>query len=517
MRRTERLTFLVLAALSLALRAIAFSRYRFDSDEPQHLHVAWGWTAGLVQYRDIFDNHTPLFHMITAPILRMFGERADILLYMRAPMLLLFGIVIACTYLAGRALYSSRVGAWAALLLSLFPPFFLKSLEYRSDNLWNALWMVALVLMLRERATPLRTFIIAIVLGTALAASIKTSLLMIATVAAVVFVRRIRAPHAGAAIAGATIVPLAVTLYFAHLGALRELAFGVIGFNSVLAESRTLVWTGRLIYPIAIAAIYFLTRRYRLMESQRLFIAVLAAVYVVTLVALWLLISPRDLLPMMPVAAIFLAGTVDRSPRRVLIHAALAGGCIIALFYYADRFENRTDEHITMMNQALRLSRPGEMLMDIKGETIFRRRPFYYAFEVITREQMRRGIIRDTIPERMIETRTYVAQADGPMLPDRGRQFLARNFLDMGRLRAAGQWIASDGTFTIAIPGPYVILNENGEARGSLDGHAYSGVRALDAGAHRFDRVEPEERVAVLWAGAYQRGHSPFHLRDRDF
>jgi hypothetical protein len=517
LRRNERLTFLVLAALSLTLRALAFSRYRFDSDEPQHLHVAWGWTAGLVQYRDIFDNHTPLFHMITAPILRMFGERADILLYMRAPMLLLFGIVVVCTYFGGRALYSSRVGAWAALLLTLFPPFFLKSLEYRSDNLWNALWMIAFALMLGARQTPLRTFIIAIVLGTALATSIKTSLLMIATVAAVIFVRRIRASYAAAAIAGAATVPLIVVLYFAQLGALGRLVFGVVGFNSVLAESRTLVWTGRLVYPFAIAAIYLLTRRYRSMEPQRLFVAVLLAVYFVTLVALWLLISPRDLLPMMPVAAILLAGTIDRWEKRVLAYVALAVVCGLALFYYADRFENRTDEHITMMNQALRLTHPGETLMDIKGETVFRRRPFYYAFEVITREQMRRGIIRDTIPERMVETRTYVAQADGPMLPDRGRQFLAENFLDMGRLRAAGQWIAADGTFTVAIPGPYVIVNENGEAQGSLDGTRYSGARTLDAGAHQFDRAAPGERVAVLWARAYERGHSPFHLRDRDF
>jgi hypothetical protein len=103
------------------------------------------------------------------------------------------------------------------------------------------------------------------------------------------------------------------------------------------------------------------------------------------------------------------------------------------------------------------------------------------------------------------------------MLPDRGRQFLAENFLDMGRLRAAGQWIAADGTFTVAIPGPYVIVNENGEAQGSLDGTRYSGARTLDAGAHQFDRAAPGERVAVLWARAYERGHSPFHLRDRDF
>ena len=60
--RREKLTFALFAALALVLRAAALFRYRFDSDEQQHLHVTWGWTAGLMQYRDLFDNHAPLFH-----------------------------------------------------------------------------------------------------------------------------------------------------------------------------------------------------------------------------------------------------------------------------------------------------------------------------------------------------------------------------------------------------------------------------------------------------------------------
>ena len=138
MARSERIALTVLAALALALRAVAFFHYRVDSDEPQHLHVAWGWTEGFVQYRDVFDNHAPLFHMITAPFLALFGERPDIMLPMRGVMIPLFVVVVAATFLMARRLYSTRAGCWAALLLTLFPPFFLKSLEYRTDNLWMA-------------------------------------------------------------------------------------------------------------------------------------------------------------------------------------------------------------------------------------------------------------------------------------------------------------------------------------------------------------------------------------------
>src|SRR5438309_7069418 len=114
----ERLTLAVLVGLSAIMRIAAFFRYRFDSDEPQHLHVTWGWTAGLLQYRDLFDNHAPLFHILTAPILRWVGERPDVLLYMRAPMLLLFAVVLWATYVIGSRLYSASVGVWAAVLLS---------------------------------------------------------------------------------------------------------------------------------------------------------------------------------------------------------------------------------------------------------------------------------------------------------------------------------------------------------------------------------------------------------------
>ena len=47
-----------------------------------------------------------------------------------------------------RAVTASRTG-WlsldAVVLLALFPPFFLKSLEFRPDNLWTLLWIAALI------------------------------------------------------------------------------------------------------------------------------------------------------------------------------------------------------------------------------------------------------------------------------------------------------------------------------------------------------------------------------------
>ena len=505
--KSERILLWSTAALSLILRAVAFFNYRFDADEQQHLHVAWGWTAGLVQYRDYFDNHAPLFHLITAPMLAMLGERSDILHWMRVPMLVLFGIVLYATYLIGRELYDERVGLWAAVLVSFFPPFFLKSLEYRTDNLWNALWMVALVVLVRQRSP----YLLGLILGCALATSLKTSLLVITIVVAALFAKR-SIDWLKVAI-GFAIVPAALLLFFVAVGAWDELVYCTVTFNGNVALTRKNLWIQRAIFPFTAAALVWIAWRFR-RADRRYFFAVACGVFTVVLAGFWVLISPRDFLPLMPLAAIFAAAAMTRAKQPVRAFAATALVFTAALWYYADRFENKTAWHTTMLDQVLRLSHPGEPLIDHKGETIFRPRPFYFIFENITRAQMARGIIRDTLPEDVIRTRTHVAQADGAMWPPRARAFLSANFVDLGRLRASGQWIKEDGTFTIAVPGEYVILNERGEARGTLNGTPYRGARELAPGAYRF---EGEKNVVVVWAPAFRRGHSPFHLRDREF
>lgn len=528
MSKSERLLLCSTAAATLVLRALAFFRYRFDADEQHHLHVAWGWTAGMVQYRDYFDNHAPLFHLLMAPLVALLGERPTILLWMRAPMLVLFAVVVWGTFLVARRLYDARVAAWAALLLALFPPFFLKSLEFRTDNLWTALWIAALVVLTSEELTPRRSFFFGLILGCAMATSLKTMLLLFTLIAAGVITRFFAKPAGDSrasrpqiwlwGIGGFLIVPAAIAIFFAASGAWDALVYCTLTFNGNVALTRKNLWVGRAIFPFTLAAVLWAAWRFRATSSPwRYFFAVCIGIYTVTLAGFWILISPRDFLPLMPLAAIFAAAalTALRSPIRAF--AAVVVLFVGSLWYYADRFENNTDWHTTMMHQALRLSRPGEMVMDLKGETIFRKRPFYYAFENITRAQIARGIIRDTVAEDVVRTRTYVAQADGPMWPPRARAFLSENFVNLGRLRAAGQWIHDDGSFTIAIPGRYLVVNENGEARGLVDGTPQHGARTLQPGAHRFDRARRGESVCVVWAPAVERGLSPFHMQDIEF
>jgi hypothetical protein len=473
-----------------------------------------------VQYRDYFDNHAPLFHLTMAPILgaftALFGERSDVLLWMRLPMLVPFAVICWATFVLARRLYDERVAYAAVLLLVLFPPFFLKSLEVRTDNLWTMLWMLALV------ALPRRMFVAGLLLGCAFAVSLKTTLLVATLVVSWLIVAIVRRQplrgHRKAslyALLGFVIAPAALIAFFVAAGAWDALVYCTLTFNGNVALTRKNLWIGRAIFPFAMAGVIWLAWRFRATENVwRHFFAVAMGVFTVTLAGFWILISPRDFLPLMPLGAIFVAATVMRARKPERTFAIVVAVLVASIWHYADRFENNTDWHTTMMDQALRLSHPGEPVMDLKGETIYRRRPFYYAFEAITRAQIAHGLIRDTVAEDVVRTRTHVAQADGPMWPPRGRAFLSANFLNMGRMRASGQMIPEDGTFTIGVPGEYVIVSERGEVRGVLDGTPYGGARELGAGAHRFAGAK---NVAVLWAPAFRRGHSPFHLRDLDF
>jgi hypothetical protein len=534
MASRERLTILSLALLSVVLRAICYFHYRFDSDEPQHLHVAWGWTAGLLQYRDLFDNHAPLFHMLTAPMLAAVGERSDVLLYMRAPMLLLFAVVLSSTWIIAKRLYSTPVAVWSIVLLSLFPPFFLKSLEYRNDNLWNAFWMLAIVVLTGGTLTRFRLLAVGFLLGCALATSLKTVLLlaMLAAAAPVTYAMCFRQRDWGRSIrllipvlAGFVVVPAAVAAYFYVRGGWSSLVYCLIDFNALLDSTQlpATLWTSRMIFPPALFIALRLAWRRRIdtgstAERWRFFFGFGMTFYAIALATFWILISPRDLMPMFPLAAIFSVAAIERRRiQRVSIYALTAVVFTGLIAYYTQRFENRTDEYITMINQLLRLTRPGEPVMDYKGEMVFRRRPFYHILEYITRRAMRRGLIADTIPEDMVRARCFVAQADGEFWPPAGRAFLRENFLDMGRLRAAGQWLDVHGSFSIAVPGEYAIVGQQKEARGMLDGSPYRGARMLQAGPHHFVWEGPPQRGACMWAPAFARGFSPFHLQDRDF
>src|ERR1051326_4797704 len=125
---------LSLIATAVAVRASLIFRYRFDSDEPQHMDVGWCWAHGLPQYRDVFDNHMPLFHLLSSPLFAATGDDPRLLYAARLSMLPLFLAALFLVWRIARTLFDETPAGWSTVRAAVVPPFFLGSLEYRTDD-----------------------------------------------------------------------------------------------------------------------------------------------------------------------------------------------------------------------------------------------------------------------------------------------------------------------------------------------------------------------------------------------
>src|SRR5438874_7665800 len=169
-----------LFALMIALKLVNMPHYRFDSDESQHMHVIWAWARGFVQYRDVFDNHMPLFQIMFAPIFGLIGDRATILYWMRFILLPMYFIGAWCTYRIGEMLFSRRAGVWAVILAGVYSKYHFISFEFRTDNLWAPLWLLCVLTLISGSLTVPRALKAGLLLGLCFSVSMKSLLLLVA-------------------------------------------------------------------------------------------------------------------------------------------------------------------------------------------------------------------------------------------------------------------------------------------------------------------------------------------------
>ncbi len=555
MWRGERTIALLLFAATLLLRVAYVFHYPIDSDEPQHLHVVWGWAHGLLPYRDIFDNHTPLFHLLCTPLFLAFGERPELLYLMRLAMIPLYILALWSTYKIGCVLFSPRVGLWAAVFAGLLPGFFFCSIEFRTDELWTALWLLALAVLVQGRLTWRRSLIVGLILGTAMGVSMKTTLLLAslgaAVLATVFLTTKNRSPFAfrhlslcaATALAGLSLVPVTLALFFTAKGAFAPFFYGTVQHNILPRLGRWKYPRQALLFPTMLPALWWGARTIVRRTSdvglaaRRVVIFLTAAVYISALFSFWPLLTRADYLPFYPLFVLLLTPVVLAVPRWIAhwrgeplsfppryavlaptFVAILEIGCVVGggFLWYNDIYDA-----VDLLADVLRLTQPTDPVVDLKGEMVFRQRSSYYVLEGITKARIRRGLIADDIPERLIATRTCVAAVDSDQFPPRTRTFLQENYMPVGHLRVAGQFltprVANDGTFsfpfTVQIPAQYVIVSETGAATGWLDGTPHQGARFLRPGPHEYRSSLSEGRLALVWAQAVERGFSPFLLQ----
>lgn len=552
-QREERALILALFVAMLLLRVMYIFHYPIDSDETQHLHVVWGWTHGLLQYRDVFDNHAPLFHILCAPLFAALGERPAVVFLMRLAMLPIYGLTLWSVSTIARVLFSPRVAVWAAVLTGLFLNLIPPSVGFRPDNLWAALWLLALAVLVTGRLTWERSFLVGLILGTALGVSLKTVLLLAALGLAGVGAVMLTALHrrqpslrqlgicGATGLVGLLLVPLAVILFFVAQGAWTPFLYATVVHNSLPGLGRWAHPAKTLRFLVTSPFVWWgahtLARRAPSLEIgiRRALIFLAAQIHILLLFSVWPLVMHQDYLPFYPFAIVLLTPAVLALPQwmpdrpqssptkrllsRVLTPLFIAVLEIATLLGEDPPWPGGGSEETAVLADVLRLTQPGDLVMDLKGEMVFRPRAFYYALETVTRERIRRGLIADDIPERLVATGTCVAVADDSRFPPRARTFLQEHYLPVGHLRVVGRFLvtqaAQEGAqsvpFEVQIPARYALVAETGTVAGWLDGTPYTEARFLAPGHHEYRPSSAGTgRLALVWAQAVERGFSPF-------
>ncbi|MDD5348648.1 MAG: glycosyltransferase family 39 protein [Chthoniobacteraceae bacterium] len=538
----ERWTAALLLLAALALRCFYIFRFRYDSDEPQHLHTTWNWTQGLLQYRDFFDNHTPLFHFLFSPLVAAIGETPDILTYMRFAMVPLWAASLWAVWMLGRRLFSARAGLWGAVFIALLPWWFFPALEYRTDNLWTPLWLCALVVLLTGRLTGWRAFAGGAVLGVAACVSMKTSVLVgVSALAAGISLlcawrwERGLLAHAArvtlAFLAGIVLAPAFLCAIFAAKGCWAAFYYCVIQHNTILdVDANVHPWWQRLAFPLALPFLILLAARLiRRAPSPALalrwsFLFLFAGLYYTALDSFWALLTRQDYLPFYPVAAVLAAPLVLWLARKARVGSS-GGAALLAVLGCAEialilggrppQVDGTRDQR-ELLGQVLQLTRPGEWVMDFKGQSVFRRRAFYYVIEPLTVCRIKRGLIEDTVARDLVGKGVCVVVNRQLSYGKKTFEFLSENYLAAGQVRVAGRVLSKAETvpgatlsFPVAIAAPYVLWADGQPVRGLLDGQPYAGERLLTPGQHTFLPEGTYPHLDLLWERAAADGCFP--------
>lgn len=552
--RAEWVIAAIAGALLLVIRWFYAHSDIWNSDEPQHLHVVWSWANGYLPYRDFFDNHMPLFHVLSVPLFRALGERADIVLPMRLAMTPILVVSLWCIYRIGANVFSPRAGLWSALLLGTFPFFFQLMGQYRTDVLWTGFWVASLAVLTGGSLAPKRLFFTGLIVGAAFGVSMKTVLLLLVMILAGVvtgvvwwiFAPRNEAETAsaarklamlGAGLGGLLIIPALIVLFFYAHGSLRQMYYCIVVHNTLPGDSSLRRNIHRLISSPASLAILpalafaafsiplFKTEPRR--AARQIFLILCAGLFCPVLYGFWRMITLQDFAPWYPLVALVAApvvlllgrGLAKFQPRwgAAFAVALLFVGLVVEvrwLVHHVPIFGAGSTDRIAAISEALRLTKPGEFVMDPKGDLIFRPRPYYFVLETLTKKRLKRHLIKDDLPQTLIDTRTAVIETTYSRMSPAAIRFVQANYVPVGYLDVLGKKLAvgPDGTasFDLVVPERYLIVAKDGEVAGTLDGQPLDGARALEPGPHQLKLTTPAKDVALLWARAHEKGFSPF-------
>jgi hypothetical protein len=410
-----------------------------DPDESQHLHAAWLVASGRVPYRDFWENHTPLFYYLLAPLTRWLADQPAVYPTGRATMVLLTLPTLALVFRLARRL-ASGVAALAVLVLAVQSRFAEYTTQVRPDVPGLIAWLATLVALVRWRETGRSRWlwVTGVTLGIYAAFSPKAVYGALG-VAVLVFVAGL-GEHRGLWHSLGALTRLGVGASLPLMGLLGWLRVtggpaALTGFvaDVVIGNLRYPDFTkqlpdvdeGLLIYALAVIGAGLTVRRHgRGVLLSPIHGPLLLTAGVLTALLIW----PRTpavyrytWLPVLVVAAVYASialtaaiasARARRSPLSRIVVAVLLS-VVITLPLGASVLNLRRDQHknareFERMETALAYTCPGEPVLDGTGFTVFR--PSAYHFDVLVRG-LRAWIAAGAIPEQRVLQEFYEARA----------------------------------------------------------------------------------------------------------
>jgi len=527
----------------IVLKYFYFYSQPFNSDEPQHAHIVWGWVTGKVQYKEIFDNHTPLFHALYAPFFACFEERGDIVRLLRLGMLPLYLASLWFTYRLGAHFFSRRAGFWAATLLAAWPPYFFKMNEFRTDVLWTVIWLFALWVLMGSPLTRKRCFWAGVLFGVGFAVSMKTIMLLgllgVAALATAGLARLGGAPSSvsgkewairfACSVAGALIVPLLVVAYFAARNALPEMYYCIFVHSAKIGLSGKKVLrnlflepVGLWLVPAVLVAVACIRQRWFQLDAEgtrkRLILIFCSLFFCPLLIAVWMVATSQGFLPWYPLMAIVLSTLlikVTHKVPRVPLLAILLAFFVWVMVIVIDPLQSSNQGDVEMIQEAITLTEPHEFVLDPKGETVYRNRPYYYVFETFTRRRLKDGTLDGSsdLIQDLIRTRTTVICASN-RYPREWSDFMDDNYIRVGHVNVLGKKFVLDSQgrarVEIVIPERYTALVPGKGSQVLFNGKPLDPHQLLEPGSYEIE-VSPAATGTgyLLWTRAVEKGFRP--------
>ena len=534
--------------LLLALRAWVVMTAYIDPDESQHLHAAWLVASGRVPYRDFWENHTPLFYYLLAPLTHWLADQPAVYPVARAIMALLAIPTLVLVYRLARQL-ETRVAGLAVLLLAVQSRFAEYTTQVRPDVPGLIAWLATLSALVRWRedgglkwlwVTGFALGVYGAFSPKAVYGAVGVAVLILVACAGDqrAFPRSIVALTSLVICASIPVLGLLGWLRMtggppALAGFFADVVIGNLrypDFIKQLPDSDE----GLLIYALAVIGVVLTVRRH----GRAVLLSRLHGPLLLSAGALCALLAyPRTpavyrytWLPVLVVAAVYasiaLIEAIDyaraRSSRLMRIAAVLALTLVTAIPVGASVLNLRRDQHknqhrMDRMRTELAYACPGEPVLDGTAFAVFR--PSAYHFHVLVRG-LRSWIADGVISEQSILQELYHARA--PVAdPDhrlhalgRGVETFLATYYGAGpsQLLLAGTIVplskgptSGSRSVTLLMSGQYHLSVSDGVAI-AIDGSpVHEDLVSLEAGRHELTWQGSGGTISLLIAPCHER------------